>query len=589
MFRPRLRPLLWVGWLLSALALASPLCAEVIPLAVREGHAEWVFPANQGPCFLILGTLAPAHKNCRVHLQAESTTAAAHLPREAQGNQTAIDLVQISRQVDRLRKYRQTAETFPCLPEPPRKKTFYLFTAERDLENPSSYTPISADLRGVGKYVQVYVDTRDSITADLDLTITEVTQTFDQEIYPWSRQKLGQVVDVDRDGRFTILLSTWLQRLQGGKVSLDGFVRGSDFLRDLGAPFSNRCDMMYLNAHLKPGPHLRTVMAHEFTHAVTFCEHVLHNPTGYKQDEESWLSEGLAHLVEDLHQHGWTNLDYRVSAFLAQPERYPLVVPDYFGSGLWRTPGTRGSVYLFLRWCYVTAGPDLPRRLIQSPLGGIRNLEQATQKPFAELYREWAVSLVQEDSWRGDRPLPDRFARAIPPPARVLGGPKFTPLEPGRYDFALAGTCLKYFLVPTHDKNRRLRLQTDPDSNLQATLVRLHPQRGFLKVQGKIHPADQSLQLEVQAYGSSVRLEAIAWEKLVPPVSGREKTGQRDLTSYQLPLLVPGEKRLCTLPALFPGPRSHDVVIRVLAKEAEGRPVVGWTTLLAEDGVAWRK
>src|SRR5208337_4955642 len=123
-------------------------------------------------------------------------------------------------------------------------------------------------------------------------------------------QWFGCPLDVDRDGRFTLLFTAWLRKLQDGKVAVGGFVRGSDFYRDLEAPFSNRCDMMYLSTDLKPGPYLRTLIAHEYTHAVIFCEHVLgdHVAGLAARDEESWLNEGLAHLAEEMHGYSWDNL-----------------------------------------------------------------------------------------------------------------------------------------------------------------------------------------------------------------------------------------------------------------------------------------
>src|SRR5262249_7865045 len=153
----------------------------------------------------------------------------------------------------------------------------------------------------------------------------------------WALRHLGQARDVDRDGRFTILLSPLLGKLQAGKVAIDGFVRGSDFQLEAAPPFGNRCDMLYLNSRVRPGAYLRTLLAHEYTHAVLFCEHVLerHLPGANPADEEGWLNEGLAHVVESLHGRSWQNLDYRVAAYQACPERYPLVVADYFHAGLW--------------------------------------------------------------------------------------------------------------------------------------------------------------------------------------------------------------------------------------------------------------
>ena len=83
---------------------------------------------------------------------------------------------------------------------------------------------------------------------------------------------MGTARDVDGDGRFTILLSSWLDHLGGGRYPVDGFVRVADLDPAYRSPFGNRCDMMYLNAGLKAGPHIRTVMAHEYMHAVVFSQ-----------------------------------------------------------------------------------------------------------------------------------------------------------------------------------------------------------------------------------------------------------------------------------------------------------------------------
>src|SRR5262249_45617224 len=140
----------------------------------------------------------------------------------------------------------------------------------------------------------------------------------------------------------------------------------------------------------------RTLLAHEYTHAIVFSEHLEgeYLPQTQRRDEESWLNEGLAHLAEDLHDNGWSNLDYRISAFLSAPERYGLVVPDYYAAGHWRSHGHRGAAYLFLRWCSDRYGGDLARWLIQSNLTGVANLEAATGQPFAELFRQWSAALI---------------------------------------------------------------------------------------------------------------------------------------------------------------------------------------------------
>ena len=84
-------------------------------------------------------------------------------------------------------------------------------------------------------------------------------------------------------------------------------------------------------------------------------------------EEEAWLDEAIAHLAEDSYGFSTSNIDYRVSAFLARPERYQLVVDDYYAADLFRSHGNRGSTYLFLRWCARTVmAPELLPALVHS-------------------------------------------------------------------------------------------------------------------------------------------------------------------------------------------------------------------------------
>src|SRR5205823_11239839 len=105
--------------------------------------------------------------------------------------------------------------------------------------------------------------------------LRDVVATFDDRVFPTAARRLGTAQDTDGDGRFTVLITGWLTKLAGGRLAVDGFVRGADLDPEVPAPFGNRCDMMYLSAALGPGPHLRTVLAHEYTHAVTYSQKAL--------------------------------------------------------------------------------------------------------------------------------------------------------------------------------------------------------------------------------------------------------------------------------------------------------------------------
>ncbi len=393
--------------LLVLLLLARPAAGqdEVVPIEVEDGSCRFTLRASHAndQFYLVVGSLAPAEQGVQVRVR----TAAAAGPEQLATHRATIPaarretLRRLAEQQEHARRQRREDAGVPA-GTPPQSRVFHLFVKDQDLGNANQYVAVIGDLRAVGRHCQVYVDRDEPAISELDATVADIVRTFDEEVLPWANRHLGHARDVDRDGRFTILLSPWLGKLQAGKVALDGFVRGSDFHLELGSPFSNHCDMLYLNSRLRTGPYLRTLLAHEYTHAVVLCEHGFgrYLAAAAARDEEGWLNEGLAHLVESLHGYSGENLDHRVRAYRACPERYPLVVADYYHAGLWRTAGTRGSAYLFLRWCYEQAGPDLPRRLVQSSLHGIENLEVATQTEFAELFRGWAVAQMQAEAPR---------------------------------------------------------------------------------------------------------------------------------------------------------------------------------------------
>ena len=132
--------------------------------------------------------------------------------------------------------------------------------------------------------------------------------------------------------------------------------------------------MMYLSSALESGPYLRTVLAHEYMHAVLIGQKGRSSgqASGPPLEEEGWLDEAIAHLAEDCCGFSTSNIDYRVNAFLARPERYQLVVDDYYAADLFRSHGNRGSTYLFLRWCARTHGEELLPALVHSRLRGVK-------------------------------------------------------------------------------------------------------------------------------------------------------------------------------------------------------------------------
>lgn len=476
---PRLRAVAWVAVLVFSSALHAE---EVIPLAVRDGHCSFVIPTD-APYFLVVGSLARQAGPFHVSIATEATDAPADLPRApaAKDPDWARRTAELRGRLDRARQAGAPLEEFPPLARPPRERTFHLFVGKRDLGDPAGHVAIAGELRGLGRYCQVYVDRASDRSEALAATIEDIVTTFDTDIYPHAR-RLGRVIDVDRDGRFTILLTGWLQKMAGGTVALGGCVRGSDFDRDLAAPLGNRCDMMFLNADLKPGPHLHVLLAHEYTHALVFCEHAFGNylPEQPRVEEDAWLNEGLAHLAEV--RHGWSNIGYRIEGFLAAPQHCQLVVPDYYAAGLWRSAGHRGAAFLFLRWCAERHGPEFVTRLVRSNLTGVANLEAATGEPFAELFRQWTVALVNRDRWLTMDHEPFRLEDIT--------------LPGGRWQGSLAGTSAAFVLLRSSvGAWCRVTVTADAAAALQVSLVPVTPASGRpLEVQAsRLAPAPQTV------------------------------------------------------------------------------------------------
>lgn len=573
----------------------EPLPLQPVPVRVCEG-GETAIPLSGGEkprdYLVVVGSLART---------GAPTTVAAELRRVAPGEPLPPLAVESSEpsewwrwRVQRDRAVMQRARE-RVVAAPARwsaakfaeRKTFHLFTGEDDLLDPKRYVAAPARLARVGRHCAVYVDADAPAAREL---VDEVVRVFDDRVYPSARATFGEHRDVDRNGKLTILLTSWLDRLSGGKVSLSGFVRGADFYRDVEAPFSNQCDMLYLNASLEPGPHLTTIIAHEYTHAITFCEHVFgeYLPGGQGRDDEAWLSEAVAHVAENLHGEGWSNLDYRVSTYLSAPHRYRLVVPDYFHEGLWRCHGSRGATYLFLRYCVDRCGEGVLGELSQSNLAGVENIETAAQTPFAELFRGWtaatAVASVVGPSPDNRSPLLGRLER------RLLAGVRPVEVGGASGDSLDLGAPVELEIAPTAWACLRVRAPAgppavltvrSPNPDLQVTLVRLPD--GLARARMEAAPVDRGAKVRIRlACDRPVRWDSISWELYRLPLSGcDERERAADVVDARRLLRpVDGvEGAFESSPIDVSSRRGSPLAFKALGEDEQGRPVAAWAVV----------
>ena len=465
-----------------------------------------------------------------------------------------------------------------------------------DVASASNYMAVQGVLRAVGKRLQVYVASEDLELVEPDL-LKDLVATFDDRIFPVAAASVGLARDVDGDGRFTVLLSSWLNRLGNGRNAVDGFVRVSDLDLAYSAPFGNRCDMMYLRTNLKSGPHLRTVLSHEYMHAVVFSGKC-GQASGLRPvvvEEEGWLDEALAHLAEDQQGFSRSNIDYRISAFLSQPERYQLVVEDYYAANLFRSHGNRGSTYLFLRWCVDHYGPELMPALIHSRLRGIANLEDATGCSFAELFRRWSVALFMSGLDPASKPEPRGAYRSVdirnPLEDWELAGPRTTSVASGGPAdcWPAAGTS-SHFVVLRGGSSPAVEVTVSgpPEAQIQVTAVPLPAGMARLELAAKATRAsDGDLRLRAtisEQNQQPVRLTALAWEPLIPPADSQLQEfrhGQLDMlgiaSTFGTSALRGGAElrsREIRLKGVHPG--TGPLIVKLVGTDAEGRRVAAW-------------
>jgi hypothetical protein len=517
-------------------------------------------------------------------------------------------------------------------------RAFSLHVTDGSLDDPSQYAKVGAHEVAVGQNVRVYLDDQES---DKDLApglVQSIAELFDNELIPKFRSVFGSYRDVDGDGRFSILLSPWLARLQGGRTSVGGFVRGSDFQTHVAPPFSNRCDMMYVNSLTVPGPHLRTLLIHEYTHAISFSRRT-GEEAGHSvfPEEEDWLNEALAHCAESLFGGGWTNLDYRISRYLNDTAAYPLVVEDYYRSGMWRCHGCRGATYLFLRYCVERFGTQILTQLIATPARGARNLELATGCPFDRLFRDWTLSLLDDSRLFDNSGTPDTKKRTKTgptscgePPSGSLASldlcgalgpwglagprPQHWDLDSGPQRFELKGTSAAFVELSASRKLgvRRLHLAGTRGLHLQVSLVRIPDDAPQIEVEAAwahrtsatstpvpnsttAGTADHVLRAAVRIVrGEGVTIEQIAAERNAGESRSSVCFCGEALKSVEVatncpldpnPLSggeLPPESARCRVFELAGEQFSNaklPLILKVIAVDRRGRRVSGWATV----------
>ncbi len=300
-------------------------------------------------------------------------------------------------------------------------RTFRVLSSipENSQQQPTFVT-VTATLRFAGQNILIYIDNQSPSGPNglSDSVITKLGTWFDQDLYPIGVSTFGSESDIDANDRVIVLMTPIVNGLtprSNCEVVISGFFFGLDLTTGTN---SNQGEVFY---SLVPDPQgqfscarpVNVVEAstpptfiHEFQHMISFNQHVLARSG---PDEESWLNEGLSHIAEEMVARHYDN-------------KYPILPPgrlfsdtanifinndlsnsyDFLESPattsvtLFASTGTleeRGAAWLFLRWLADQKDSTIFRRLVQTNLTSIANVENVAAESFPVLFGDWALAL----------------------------------------------------------------------------------------------------------------------------------------------------------------------------------------------------
>lgn len=564
------------------------------PVSVARSEAQFELPAaREGRQYLVVvSNLSRNTASYMLDMAAERVDRVEQLPLAHVERQTWIDTASAAEALPVSRS--RPAEALP-------RRSFWLHVGGGSVDNPATHRRFSARLAGAGDLVRVYVDEEDRVP---ESTVRAIVARFESAIVPSVAGRLGMPGDVDGDGVFTIVLTSWLSRLDGGQLALGGLVRAHDFCTPATSPFANEADVLFLNAGLRPGAHLETLLAHEFAHAITCSRRQAPWPfVSSPTHEAAWLSEAIAHVAENLHSDNYSNLDYRVAGFLSAPQSAPLVVDDYQQAGLYRDPLVRGSAYLFLRWCVDEYGLELLPRLVDSSRASVENLEAATSESFDELYRRYSVDLFTDSLWppandsdaNRTTVLPSKIDTASPLAGWGLAGPRThlwnlnDPTTAPR-QIALAGTSSAYLRVVADEQTaRRITIRAAVGCELQVTITRLPDDLPCPQIEIVPSTAGRWRVVATPLAGTQPwRLSHLSWQACEPGGKRRERPAHGVLSGDQLAsafdeLTLASDGEHVGRPLTFAGAPRGPLLVSLAGVDATGRRVAAWAEVDLRD------
>ena len=226
-------------------------------------------------------------------------------------------------------------------------------------------------------------------------TLIALAEEFEQRAYPRLTQTLGTEwkPGIDQDPIVTVLLHEM-------KEGVGGYTNyGDEFFR-VQNPKSNEREMVYLNAENLQSSLLKSFLAHEFVHLITFNQKNRLNDA----DEEVWLNEVRA-------EYASTFLGYDFSYETSMIKRRVQNFLGDSGDSLleWlNTTADYGTAHLFSQYVVDQYGVQILVDSLKSRQVGVASFNEALshgkfQKTFTQIFSDWLITLFLNDCSYGER------------------------------------------------------------------------------------------------------------------------------------------------------------------------------------------
>jgi hypothetical protein len=254
---------------------------------------------------------------------------------------------------------------------------------------------LSATLLKIGSKLYYYADLAwwNSLSqlerSDVSLALENLDREFSQRIYPTLTSMFGGEWNpgIDKDPVITLLLHPMVS-------GAGGYTNYGDEYPKVQNPSSNEREMMYLNASLITLPSVKTFLAHEFVHVITFNQKNIIRTVS----EETWLNEARAEYAPALlgyeDEFEGSNLQRRAKDFLGQS-----------GDALLVWEGLKydyGVVNLFMQYIVDHYGVNVLKDSMSAGSVGVASISAALAKngfgkTFAQVFVDWTIAVLVND------------------------------------------------------------------------------------------------------------------------------------------------------------------------------------------------